>query len=202
MNKLQEHHEEMLDFGESSAPDVARGLLGHYLCHRTAKGLLSGMIVETEAYLAGDDPASHASRGKTARNAAMFGSPGRAYVYFIYGNYYCLNLVTGREGEGEAVLIRALEPLSGLELMLEKRGKALPLNKIANGPGKICIALGIDLSFNGHDMRREPLYLAANHHSTGYRIKATPRIGISSAKDKKLRFILAGHPCLSRREKN
>ncbi|MDW7728727.1 MAG: DNA-3-methyladenine glycosylase [Bacillota bacterium] len=180
--------------------EVARGLLGHYLCHETASGLISGIIVETEAYLSNNDPASHAFKGITGRNVTMFGPAGRAYIYFIYGNYYCFNVVTGLQGSGEAVLIRAVEPLSGIELMLKNRGVKCEIRNLTNGPGKICIAYGIDKRYDGHDLRKKPLYLAENSDYGRLEIKVTPRIGISSARDKLLRFIIKGNNYLSRRE--
>lgn len=188
------------DLGRLNTEEVARGLLGHYLCHETTSGLISGIIVETEAYLEKNDSACHAARGITRRNATMFGPAGRAYVYFVYGNYYCLNVVTGSEGSGEAVLIRAVEPAAGIEIMQHNRGKNCKLTNLANGPGKLCIAYGIDKRYDGHDLNKKPLYLAENSNPGYYETAATSRIGISTARDKLLRFIIKGNNYLSRRE--
>jgi DNA-3-methyladenine glycosylase len=188
---------------QSDTIEVARGLLGHYLCHETAEGLIMGKIVETEAYLAEGDPACHASRGMTGRNEVMFGPAGKAYVYFIYGNYFCFNVVTGKAGKGEAVLIRSVEPLEGLDLMRSRRGKNCPDRNLTSGPGKLCSAFAIDKRFNRHDLNRKPLFLARNdnididHH---IRITATPRIGLSFKCGRMLRFIVSGNQFLSRRE--
>lgn len=180
--------------------EVACALLGQYLCHETEDGFVSGIIVEAEAYLSCNDSACHASRGMTGRNATMFGSPGQAYVYFIYGNYYCLNVVTGPKDTGEAVLIRAVEPFSGLDLMRRRRGRASKTTDLASGPGKLCQAFAIDKALDGHDLRKKPLYIDKNSNGEALTIISTPRIGISSAKDKKLRFIISGSKYLSRRE--
>ena len=180
---------------------VARALLGHYLCHETEEGLIAGVIVETEAYLAENDPACHASRGITKRNAVMFGPPGKAYVYFIYGKYFCFNVVTGNEGSGEAVLVRAVEPVFGQDLMSKNRFMDCEVLQLANGPGKLCSAFAINRSFNGHDLTLKPLFIAKNsneHHRI--KIKSTKRIGLSSHCEKKYRFIVSGSQYLSRRE--
>lgn len=184
---------------EHDTREAARELLGYYLCRETEEGLVTGRIVETEAYLYKNDPACHASRGKTRRNAAMFGPAGTAYVYFIYGNYYCFNVVTGKVGSGEAVLIRAVEPVEGLGLMQKRRGAGCAQKNLASGPGKLCQAFAIDKSLNGHDLSRSPLYLMANSQLPGdLVIKATPRVGVSSGQDKQLRFIIEGNKFLSR----
>ncbi len=180
--------------------DVARALIGLYLCRESEEGLVSGKIVETEAYLSENDPACHASRGRTRRNAAMFDHPGKAYVYLIYGKYYCFNVVTRPEGTGEAVLIRAVEPAAGIDIMKKRRGLDCETTNLANGPGKLCRAFAIDKIFDGHDLQEKPLYLADSSTTDVHmRIIATPRIGISSAQDKLLRFIVNGSKYLSRR---
>jgi DNA-3-methyladenine glycosylase len=195
----------MKDFGRNlpdsffSVPteDVARQLLGKLLVHNTADGVTAGRIVETEAYLFEDDPACHAARGKTVRNAAMFGSAGTAYVYLIYGIHYCFNVVTNREGVGEAVLVRALEPVCGLELMAARRGTEKTL-QLASGPGKLCCAMEIGRLQNGADLLHSPLFLADDGYQAD-QIVSTGRIGISVAAELPLRFYLAGNPYISRK---
>ena len=186
-------------FYERDTVRAARALLGQLLCRQSAEGLAAGIIVETEAYLSRDDPACHAFRGQTARNAAMFGPPGQAYIYFIYGNHFCFNVVTGPAGIGEAVLIRALEPVAGLALMQRRRGQERSGAELANGPGKLCQALAIDGGFDQHDLRRPPLWLSAGEAVSPEAVGSSPRIGISRAKDKLLRFYIEGNEYLSRR---
>ena len=183
----------------SNTVAVARELLGHCLCYESPAGYVSGIIVETEAYLYKNDPACHAAAGKTRRNATMFGPAGFAYVYFIYGSYYCLNVVTGPSGCGEAVLIRALEPVQGLEIMKKNRGPGFKEHQLANGPGKLCIAFGLDQSFDGHDLSKKPLYLADNKNRGPVEVVATKRIGISAGQEKLLRFYLKDNQFISRR---
>ena len=167
---------------------MARQLLGQILVSGSADGLTAGRIVETEAYLGASDPASHAFRGPTLRNRAMFGPAGRAYIYFTYGMHHCLNVVTQPAGVGEAVLIRALEPVEGISLMLSRRG-ARDIRQLCNGPAKLVQALGIDPTLNGHDFSQEPLTI--RHDKANYEpITSSARIGISRAKDLPLRFTL------------
>jgi DNA-3-methyladenine glycosylase len=178
---------------------LARSLLGRMLIHRSPEGTTSGIIVETEAYLSRNDPACHAARGKTKRNATMFGPPGRAYVYFIYGMYYCFNVVSNAEGIGEAVLIRALEPVEGLELMEKRRKKSRSLFSLTNGPGKLCAAMGIDKRLNGLPLFSSPLYLGKGKAINPDSIKSSGRIGINQAQDKPWRFFIEGNLFVSRR---
>lgn len=167
---------------------VARDLIGATLvCHDAG-----GMIVETEAYHPGD-PASHSFRGKTARNAAMYGTPGTAYVYRIYGMHWCLNFVCT---PGSAVLIRALEPTVGIESMAERRGRLAP-RLLASGPGQLCAALGITREDDGKSLFDAPFRLFANGELRS--ILTGPRIGITKAVDEPLRFGLADSPFLSRK---
>lgn len=191
-------------YGEALSPTfydrdtvaVARDLIGHVLVHRTSEGLMAGIIVETEAY-GPDDPASHAFRGQTRRNSAMYGAPGIAYVYRIYGMYWCMNAVTQGEGIGEAVLIRALEPLLGLDLMQGHRG-ITDVRRLCSGPGRLCDALGITGALDGLSLAAPPLFIAENPQAAYSPVAAT-RIGISQAKDRLWRFCASGSPYLSRK---
>jgi len=183
---------------------VAKQLLGCYLVHLEGEETTLGRIVETEAYL-WNDPAAHAFVGKTKRNSVLFGPVGHAYVYFIYGMHYCVNAVTGQEGKGEAVLIRALEPLQGIPVMQKRRHtQQLPL--LCNGPARLAKALAITLALNGvplFDGRLQiwsPESLPPASLSESAEIVATTRIGISKAKELPLRFYLKGSSSLSRKE--
>ena len=170
--------------------EVAPDLLGATLFVEGQGGICSGRITEVEAYLGQDDPASHACGGPTPRSAIMFGPPGRAYVYFIYGMHHCLNFVTEEDGRAGAVLIRALQPLSGLETMRQRRG-GVPDRHLCDGPGKLCQALGIDREWNGLPLDgtgERILYLEARREKPG--MAQTPRIGISKAVDSPYRFLL------------
>ncbi len=170
---------------------VAMDLPGKVLVHEGEEGLSAGLIVETEAYLA-DDPACHASRGITARNKEMFGPPGIAYVYLIYGVHYCFNTVTREQGTGEAVLLRALKPLAGLELMRIRRGHGVKENRLCAGPGNLCRALGINKDHNGVPLWKAPLYITEpSPPEPGRRaMVTTTRVGISKAQELLLRFYL------------
>jgi len=176
--------------------EAARSILGKVLVHRTPEGVIAGRIVEAEAYTS-DDPSCHACRGMTKRNAQMFGPPGHAYVYFTYGMYFCLNAVTAPEGTGEAVLIRAAEPLEGIELMEKNRGTDV-LTNLASGPGKLCQAFGLDKRQNGLDLTGSDLTIVDDGFVPGEIVTAT-RIGIRLATDRPWRFYLAGNPHVSRR---
>jgi DNA-3-methyladenine glycosylase len=184
-------------FYARGALEVAPELLGKVLCHRRRGVLTSGRIVEVEAYLGAQDPASHAYRGMTERNRAMFGPPGHVYVYFTYGNHFCMNVVTGRDGEASAVLIRALEPLEGIEAMRRRRGRDR-MTELASGPGKLAQALAIDRTAYGLDLTREPLWIVDDGSEPPGWVSA-PRIGIREAADLPYRFCATGSEYLSRR---
>lgn len=177
---------------------VARELLGKLLLSRTREGVAGGRIVETEAYLAEDDPACHAARGRTRKNASMFGRPGRAYVYPIHARY-CFNVVTEPAEVASAVLIRALEPLAGLDLMRLRRGRE-QLGELASGPAKLCEALAIDRRQDGWDLtlgRR--LWIAEDTADAlpALGIRQSPRIGVTSGHDLPLRFFISGNRFVS-----
>ncbi len=190
-------------FYRPSAEVVARGLLGHWLIRNTPDGPCGGAIVEVEAYLK-DDPAAHAFNGETARNRVMWGPPGRAYVYFIYGNHWCVNAVCRPAGIAEAVLIRAVEPMMGLDLMRVRRAVDREQD-LTNGPGKLCAAMDIGRSMNGVDLSdaKSPLIIARNPRLKSFLrergpMATTARIGITRAAALPLRFHLQGSPFVSR----
>jgi DNA-3-methyladenine glycosylase len=180
-------------FYQRGTVDVARDLLGKVVVH----GPTAGMIVETEAYPGGDDLASHSARGLTPRTRVLFGEPGHAYVYFIYGMYCCLNLVCLPEGVAGGVLIRALEPLSGIEIMQGRRAAARKVEQLAAGPGKLTMALGITMQHNGVDVTRGNLVVREPREKQRFEIRVTPRIGITQCVDAPLRFLIAGNKSVS-----
>lgn len=182
-------------FYERRTVAVARDLLGKVLVH----GPTAGMIVETEAYLGGDDLASHSARGITNRTRVIFGPPGHAYVYFIYGMYECLNLVAEPAGQPGCVLIRAIEPLGGIDLMRQRRPAARRLEDLASGPGKLTLALGITRAQNGADVTRGALVVRECAEPRRLAIATTPRIGINQCADWPLRFIARGNRFVSGR---
>jgi DNA-3-methyladenine glycosylase len=169
---------------------VAPLLLGRTLVHETAEGTAAGRIVEVEAYCGPRDPASHAYRGPTRRNAVMFGPPGHLYVYFTYGMHCCANVVCEEEGSPGAILLRAVEPTRGLELMAERRGTAGP-KALARGPGRLAQAFGIDLTCNGVDLVDGPVWIGGRQ-VLARPIAASPRIGIRVATTEPWRFYEAG----------
>ncbi|WP_238398338.1 DNA-3-methyladenine glycosylase [Edaphobacter sp. 12200R-103] len=182
------------DFFLRSPDIVARDILGKVLVHRRRGERLSGRIVEVEAYLGLNDPASHAFRGRTSANAVLFGPPGIAYVYFIYGMHYCVNVSCLPENEPGGVLIRALVPLEGIKTMARLRG--LPENakaqQLTGGPGKLCEAIGITrATHNGIDVTKAESSLHIEDDGVGLgKIEITPRIGITKAIEHPLRFVL------------
>jgi DNA-3-methyladenine glycosylase len=194
------------EFFNRDAVTVARDLLGKLLIRREGRKLLAGRIVEDEAYLGARDPAAHAYGGKTARNFVLFGPPGHAYVYFIYGNHYCLNVSCMPESRGEGVLFRAMEPVLGVEAMASARGleisslsRAAQLRLISSGPGRMSQAMGITrMRDNDKDLtsRASDLWLADDGFRP-QRIVATPRVGITKAVDHPLRFVMAGNAFVS-----
>lgn len=172
------------EFFRRDAPLVAPDLLGHVVETRFDGRVTAGRIVEVEAYRQ-DDPASHCYRGPTERNRAMYLAGGHIYVYFIYGMHYCANIICGEPGYGEGVLLRAVEPLEGIEVMRRRRGPKVRERDIANGPAKLVEALGIGPEQNGIDATapESPILLLEGTPVPSAQIIATPRIGISKAVD-------------------
>ena len=171
-------------FFRQDTVELARKLLGCLLIHRTPDGVAGGMIVETEAYVVAIDKACHAYRNRSERTEIMYHDGGYAYVYFIYGMHHCFNVVTGPEGEGNAVLIRALEPVIGLELM-QRRRNAKSVRNLCNGPGKLCQALAISKNEYGMDLCAADslLRLIRYRHVPDAQIVATPRINVAYAEE-------------------
>lgn len=186
-----------LEFLEHDVVSAARRLLGCELSMQKADQHIRLRIVETEAYHQ-TDAASHSYKGKTPRTEVMFGPPGRLYVYFTYGMHYCMNIVAGGEGEGSAVLIRAAEPLEGWELLRANR-PGLPDTELTNGPAKLCKALGIDKTWNGHDLQLPPLLLSVKPEIPASATVQTTRIGISQAKDIAWRFYIKDSTFISKK---
>jgi DNA-3-methyladenine glycosylase len=174
--------------------EVAHDLLGKVLRH----GKTAGVIVETEAYLGGDDLASHSARGITDRTRVIFGPPGHAYVYLIYGMYDCLNIVADKEGIPGCVLVRAIEPLEGLDIMQKRRPAARKIEQLASGPGKLTLALGISRALNGADVTEGPITIHEPQDSSPLETVTTPRIGINVCVDWPLRYYIRGNRYVSR----
>jgi DNA-3-methyladenine glycosylase len=194
------------DFFARSPRSVARGLLGKVLVRNAGKLRLAARIVEVEAYLGENDPAAHAAAGNTARTSVLFGPPGYAYVYFIYGNHYCLNVSCERDGKAGSVLFRALEPIEGVEEMARARGIEVKgprdLVKLTSGPGRLAEAFGITRARdNGCDLTSSAssLWIGDNGFRAG-KIQVTARIGITKAAEQPLRYHLAGNPFVSGRK--
>ena len=191
------------EFYDRDPRRVSRELLGKVLVRRERRQVLAARIVEVEAYLGEDDPAAHSFAGRTLRNAVLFGPPGYAYVYFIYGNHYCLNVSCLPDGVAGGILFRALEPLVGMEQMALSRnvsiGSVRDLRKLTSGPGRLAEAFGITRERdNGKDLAspRSDLFIADD----GYRVRrvlTTPRIGITKAAGLPLRYLIAGNEFVS-----
>lgn len=175
---------------------VAKSLLGKVLVHRTVDGLTRGKIVETEAYYGPGDPASHAYKGKTKRAKIMWGKPGIAYVYFTYGMHYLLNVITEGEAKAGAVLIRALEPQEGIDLMKKRRGLS-EVRNLTNGPAKLTRAFGITIRQNGIDLTKGDLIIEEGEDEE-FEVISAQRIGIKAGREANLRFYIKGNRFVSR----
>ena len=180
------------DFYDRDPRQVAVDLLGCVLVHESGEGLASGVIVETEAYLCSDDPACHAYRGPDMRNRTIFLGPGLAYVYLSYGVHRLVNVNCEEEGKGSAVLIRALDPLEGLDLMAERRGRL----DLCTGPGKLTQALGIEMRHDAHDLTHPPLTIRYGDVPDG-EVVSTTRIGLSRGTELPYRYLIEGDPNVS-----
>ena len=176
---------------------VSRELLGAVLECTTSEGVTRGVIIETEAYLGPDDPACHAVAGITSRTEYLFGPPGRAYVYLIYGMYWCFNAVTRERGHGSAVLVRAVSPTDGVDLMRRRRPKVKRDRDLTNGPGKLCLAMGIVGSMSGTSLRTGPIVIRAGSAVADVDVVVTPRIGITRAAEWPLRYFVRDDPHVS-----
>ena len=186
-----------VSFYDRDTADVARDMLGAILECETEDGVASGRIVETEAYIGADDPACHAVAGRTRRTWHLFGPAGIAYVYFIYGVHWCFNAVTGAEGVGSAVLVRAVEPVDGVALMRARRPRAKRIADLTNGPGKLCSALGIDGAIDGASLQTSSLRIRAGSVVSDRDVLVSPRIGITRAAEWPLRWYVKGNPYVS-----
>jgi DNA-3-methyladenine glycosylase len=184
-------------FYDRATEQVARDLLGAVLQCTTTQGVTRGRIVETEAYIGPEDPACHAAAGLTRRTRFLFGPPGMAYVYLIYGMYWCFNAVTRERGHGAAVLVRAVAPIDGIDLMRARRPKARNDRDLTNGPGKLCLAMGIDGSMDGTSLRDGPVVIRAGEAVPDDDVIVTPRIGIVKAADWPLRYFVRDDPFVS-----
>lgn len=186
-------------FYERYTIDVAKDLLGKLLVRRFPdSSYVAGVIVEVEAYRGEDDPASHAYRGLTSRNKVMFGKPGVAYVYFTYGMYHCLNIVTEPEGVPAAVLIRAVEPVFCIDIMMKFR-ETKDIRNLTNGPGKLTMAFSITRELNGVDMTEDDILFVSNYNKySKFNIGVSSRIGIRVGLDKPWRFYIKENPYVSK----
>jgi DNA-3-methyladenine glycosylase len=194
------------DFYENDTLVVAKELLGKYLVHNSTEGLTIGKIVETEAYIGPSDPGSHAYKGlRSKRTGVQFGPGGYAYIYQIYGNYFCFNVVTQKIGLPEVVLTRAVEPIEGIELMAKRRGfseiTVKNITNLTNGPAKLCSAMGLDKSLYGIDLCGEKLFIASPNPKGDFEIVSTPRINIDyagEAKNYPWRFLIKTNKFVSK----
>jgi DNA-3-methyladenine glycosylase len=186
------------EFYDRDTEIVAREMLGAVLECTTGRGTASGIIVETEAYIGEHDPACHAAAGRTRRTEPLYGRPGISYVYFIYGVHWCFNAVTRAEGLPSAVLVRAVEPLAGIDLMRERRGPKVHGANLTNGPGKLCAALGIDGKMNGLSLQRGSLVVREGSTLDSSEIVTRTRIGITKAAEWPLRYYIRGNEFVSR----
>lgn len=203
MNR-QIHKKLPLKFYKRELHKVAQELLGKYLVRKAGKSFLAGKIVEVEAYDGSIDRASHSYNGVTKRNSVMFEGGGKLYVYFTYGMHFCANVVTGGLNEGKAILIRALEPVDGIETMEHNRygnkvTARVKIENLCNGPGKVCKAFGISRGHNGMDLTGEEIFISGSGRLKAELIKRSKRIGIKKSVDLPWRYYISGNPFVSKK---
>ncbi len=178
---------------------VSRELLGKIIVRKTKGKVLTAKIVETEAYFGDHDPACHAYQKITERNKIMYDTGGKAYVYFIYGNYYCFNVVSEGKGTGNATLIRAVEPLVGIDMMKKFRGNIKNIFELSNGPGKLCIALNIDKNIYGEDLTvSEKIFISKPVKKEKFEVITSKRIGLNTGTEFPYRFFIKGNPYVTK----
>lgn len=182
---------------------VSRELLGKIIVKKERNKLLIAKIVETEAYIGLTDPASHAYNKFTERNKIMYDTGGKVYVYFIYGNYYCFNIVNGLKGEGNATLIRAVEPIEGIEIMKKSRSEVKNELDLTNGPAKLCMAMKIDMTFYGEDVTTEgKIYISEPYGKENFEVITTKRIGLNAGAELPYRFYIKDNPFVTKHKLN
>jgi len=178
---------------------VSRELLGKIIVRKTGGKILTARIVETEAYFGDHDPACHAYQKVTERNKIMYDTGGKVYVYFIYGNYYCFNVVSEGKGTGNATLIRAVEPLEGIDIMKKFRGNVKNIHELSNGPGKFCIALNIDKNLYGEDLTvSEKIFISKPVKNEKFEVITTKRIGLNTGTEFPYRFYIKDNPYVTK----
>ncbi len=182
--------------------EVAKNLLGRVLVKKVENGLLTGKIVETEAYMGDHDPACHAYRKITKRSRTLYQKGGTIYVYFVYGNYYCFNIVTEEEGKGCAVLIRAIEPLEGIEYMKDNRGSVKNIYELTNGPSKLCLAFDIESDLNDKDITGNSFFVSNPLVENKFDIAVSKRIGLNVGEEFMYRFFIKDNPFVTRHKFN
>ncbi|MEO6695087.1 MAG: DNA-3-methyladenine glycosylase [Ignavibacteria bacterium] len=183
--------------------EVSKDLLGKILVKKTDDIILTAKIVETEAYVGEHDPASHAYMKITERNKVMYDKGGKVYVYFIYGNYFCFNIVTGIKGQGNATLIRAVEPMEGIEKMKMYRNKIKNIHDVSNGPSKLCMALNIDKKLYGEDVTEEKtIFVSLPLKKENFQIATSRRIGLNVGVDYPYRFFIKDNPYVTKHKFN
>lgn len=185
------------EFYEVPALELAKKLLGRLLVSRIDDEFTSGLIVETEAYLSSNDPASHAARGKTPRTAVQWGPPGVTYVYLIYGMYHCMNIVSDPEGTAGCVLLRAVEPIHGIARMQRRRPRAKTHVQLSNGPGKLTAALGVNRQHNAIDLTQEVLSICDYEEQRNFDVCRSSRIGLTEGLELPYRYYVQDNPYVS-----